>query len=403
VSPLQPSQPSSKQPLPKATLLLVDDIAENLLALEALLRRPDLEVLKARSGDQALELLLIHDVALVLLDVQMPDMDGFELAELMRGSERTQKVPIIFVTAGARDQKRVFKGYEAGAVDFLFKPIESHVLRHKVDTFVQLHTQKLRLAEQLHELRKSAEERERLVRELSATLRLTEMFTAVLGHDLRNPLSVITTSAAMLLRRFDDEAVLKSVNRVLASGRRMARMIDDLLDLSRVRLAGGIPLSYRQLDLVDLCQRVVADHQVTNPGHRILLRSDGDGRGAWDEDRMFQVLSNLLGNALHHGSAGTPVSVRLRANDADEVVVEVRNAGTIAAELLPHLFDPFRSGHVHRERSQGLGLGLFIVGQIVAAHAGSVTVTSTDQEGTTFIVRLPRVAQFVGPTPDRTP
>ena len=128
-----------------AKCLLVDDLEENLLALPALLRRDDVEVLQARSGAEALELLLAHDVALALLDVQMPDMDGFELAELMRGSERTRHVPIIFVTAGARDQHRLFQGYEIGAVDFLYKPIEPHILTNKADVFFQLYRQKQQL------------------------------------------------------------------------------------------------------------------------------------------------------------------------------------------------------------------------------------------------------------------
>src|SRR3954469_14862121 len=132
--------------------LLVDDLEENLLALEALLRRPDLEILTARSGREALELLLIHDVALAFLDVQMPEMDGFELAELMRGSERTRQVPIIFVTAGAQELSRMFQGYDAGAVDFLFKPIEPRVLRNKVNTFVELHCQRQQLSDQLRAL-----------------------------------------------------------------------------------------------------------------------------------------------------------------------------------------------------------------------------------------------------------
>ncbi len=166
--------------------LLVDDLEENLLALSALLRRDDVEMLLARSGAEALELLLSHDVALALLDVQMPEMDGFELAELMRGSERTRHVPIIFVTAGARDQHRMFKGYESGAVDFLYKPIEPHILRNKADVFFQLYRQKQQLVRELHER--------------TETLRLNEMFTAVLGHDLRNPLS------AILDRRASDPA-----------------------------------------------------------------------------------------------------------------------------------------------------------------------------------------------------
>src|SRR5471030_1850775 len=119
--------------------LLVDDREENLIALSALLKWDDVELLTAHSGAEALELLLVHDVALAFLDVQMPDMDGFELAELMRGSERTRQIPIIFVTAAARDQYRLFKGYESGAVDFLYKPIEPHIIESKAEIFFRLH------------------------------------------------------------------------------------------------------------------------------------------------------------------------------------------------------------------------------------------------------------------------
>src|SRR5580698_6967122 len=123
--------------------LLVDDLEENLLALSALLASPDVEILTARSGREALELLLVHEVALALLDVQMPEMDGFELAELMRGAERTRFVPIIFVTAGGWDSGRLFRGYEAGAVDFLYKPLDPVLLGQKVATFAELHRQRI--------------------------------------------------------------------------------------------------------------------------------------------------------------------------------------------------------------------------------------------------------------------
>src|ERR1700685_2857478 len=161
--------------LQRVKCLLVDDLEENLLALAALLRRDDVEVLTARSGPQALELLLVHDVALALLDVQMPKMDGFELAELMRGSERTREIPIIFVTAAARDQHRLFKGYESGAVDFLYKPIEPHIIENKAAVFFRLARQKQQLAPELQDK--------------TGALRLHEMFMAVLGNDLCHPLS----------------------------------------------------------------------------------------------------------------------------------------------------------------------------------------------------------------------
>ncbi|KQV40760.1 MULTISPECIES: response regulator [unclassified Rhizobium] len=136
--------------------ILVDDLEENLISLEALLRRDDLLILKARSGDEALELLLQHDVALALVDVQMPGLNGFELAELMRGNERTRRIPIIFVTAGSADGQRRFQGYEAGAVDFIQKPIEPCILRSKVDVFFELYRQRQQLAEQRDELAKQA-------------------------------------------------------------------------------------------------------------------------------------------------------------------------------------------------------------------------------------------------------
>jgi signal transduction histidine kinase len=143
-------------------LLLVDDIDDNLVALEALLRQPDLEIHTARSGNEALELLLLHDFALAILDVQMPEMDGFGLAELMRGTERTRRIPIIFVTAGQHGPQRIFDGYEAGAVDFLTKPIDPRILRHKVDTFIELFRHRQQLAAQLNVLREAEELRSRV-------------------------------------------------------------------------------------------------------------------------------------------------------------------------------------------------------------------------------------------------
>src|ERR1700728_4495365 len=137
--------------------LLVDDLEENLLSLDALLRREGLTLLKARSGDEALELLLRHDVALALVDVQMPGLDGFQLAELMRGNERTRRIPIIFLTAGNADRQRRFRGYETGAVDFIYKPIEPDVLRSKAEVFYELYRQRQQIAVQRDELKAHAE------------------------------------------------------------------------------------------------------------------------------------------------------------------------------------------------------------------------------------------------------
>jgi two-component system, sensor histidine kinase and response regulator len=364
---------------PKVKCLLVDDLEENLLALSALLRQEDVEILTARTGAQALELLLAHDIALAFLDVQMPDMDGFELAELMRGSERTRHVPLIFVTAGARDQHRLFKGYELGAVDFLYKPIEPNILRNKAEVFFQLHRQKLQLAQELHAR--------------TETLRLNEMFTAVLGHDLRNPLNAIVTSAHLLQRIAGDDVAKQAAGRILSSSTRMTRLIEDMLDLARSRLAGGITLKLAAADLGSLVQRVVREHQATHPAQRIEVIAHGDLNGTWDGERLAQLASNLIGNAIQHGTAEQPIEVRADGSRPMTVTLAVTNGGNIPADVLPNVFDPFRGGQRHLGRNEGLGLGLYIVQQIVVAHMGTVDVRNEDGGRVTFKVTIPRHAR----------
>ncbi len=356
--------------------LLVDDLEENLLALAALLQRQDVEILTARSGSEALELLLAHDVALAFLDVQMPDMDGFELAELMRGSERTRQIPIIFVTAGARDQHRLFKGYESGAVDFLFKPIEPHILQNKADVFFQLHRQKQQLARELHEK--------------TETLRLNEMLTAMLSHDLRSPLNAVLTSALLIQRRSTEQPVKDIAARILSSGKRMSRMIEDVLDMARARLAGGIPLKREPADLGALIERVVGEIRAAYPARSVEVARIGDLNGGWDGERLAQVVSNLLGNALQHGEENGIVTITADGSSADVVVVTVVNTGTIPPDILPQLFDPFRGAQRPTGRAEGLGLGLYIVQQIIHAHGGTVDVESGTGNRTAFTVRIPR-------------
>jgi two-component system sensor histidine kinase/response regulator len=362
--------------LPPIKCLLVDDLEENLLALSALLARDDVEVLTARCGAEALELLLVHDVALAFLDVQMPDMDGFELAELLRGSERTRHIPLIFVTAGARETHRLFKGYETGAVDFIYKPIESHILKNKAEVFFQLHRQRQRLALEL--------------KERTETLRLNEMFSALLAHDLRNPLSAILASAQMLERRTEDKAVRETAARIVSSGKRMARMIEDMLDLARTRLGGGFILKHEATDFKALLEPVVREHQAAAPDRAIETSYSGSLSGEWDQERIAQVASNLIGNALKHGTPASPIRVVLEGSSSLQVVLIVKNAGTIPAEILPHLFDPFRGSQRQPGREGGLGLGLYIVSQIVQAHRGVVEVKTGDGDETAFYVRLPR-------------
>ncbi|AVP59152.1 hybrid sensor histidine kinase/response regulator [Pulveribacter suum] len=363
--------------------LLVDDVPQNLVALEALLQGEDVDILKADSGAAALELLLQeNDIALALLDVQMPEMNGFELAELIRGAERTRHIPLIFMTAGAHDQRRQFKGYESGAVDFLYKPIDPHMLINKARVFFDLHRQKHALACELQQR--------------TEALYINEMFMAVLGHDLRTPLSAILASTSVLQRPLEPAKVQVLAGKAEQAGRRMLSMIEDLLDVTRARQNGGLVMLAAPTDLAEQAERVLQEVRAGHPQRELQLQCQGDLHGSWDGERLGQMLANLLGNAMHHGTPQVPVQLQLDGEAADGVTVCVTNGGEIPQELLPRLFEPFRgrtsaagSGH------NGLGLGLFIVHQIVQAHGGRITATS--QGGRTcFTVWLPRRAQQQG-------
>ena len=363
-----PSSPAADVPV-----LVVDDVPQNLMAMRALLQRPGLRVLTAASGAEALELLLEHDVALALLDVQMPEMDGMALAELMRGAQRTREVPIIFLTASPTDPKRSFRGYEAGAVDFLHKPIDPKVIASKVGVFVELYHQRRQLQERNEAL-------ERL-------LKLNETMMAVLTHDLRTPLSAIAMSAEVLKLRASDDVQRQCADRIRSSSRRMARMIEQLLDFSRIR-SGVLTLRPQPSSLAAVCDAVVCELREVHPGAAIEVQALGDLQGSFDADRMAQVLSNLVGNALQHGDAGTPVRVLLDGRDAQRLRASVSNAGRLPEALLPRLFDPFKPEGQH---GGGLGLGLYIVDHFVRAHGGTVEGGNA-AEGALVRFKMPRRA-----------
>jgi two-component system, sensor histidine kinase and response regulator len=360
----------------KVACLIVDDVPENIVALRALLESDDVDVLTAQSGAQALEILLNTDVALAILDVQMPEMNGFELAELMRGAERTRDIPIFFVTAGARDQERLFRGYEAGAVDFIYKPIEADILSNKANVFFQLHRQKLQLAWEL--------------KERTEALRLSEMFMAVLGHDLRNPLGAIMASAEMLGMTSANDNVKQFSGRILSSTNRMTRMIEDLLDVTRARVAGGIPIRPQPMDLQPVLDRVMNEIRAIHPKRRIEIETKGDLHGTWDSERLAQVISNLVTNALQHGAQDAPVTVEIDGDDTRELTICVRNGGSIPEHRRAALFDPFHDISRMVESRSGLGLGLYIVREIVVAHGGTADVQSDASNETAFLISLPR-------------
>jgi signal transduction histidine kinase len=228
-------------------------------------------------------------------------------------------------------------------------------------------------------------------------LRANELFTGVLAHDLLNPLSAITNGAQLLLMRREGEDRVadretKPLARILSSAQRMNRMIEQLRDFTRARIGGGLEIRTRPSDLGEICAQAVGEIELANPDCKLELASRGDLSGSWDPDRLLQVASNLLANAAHHGLKGEVVSLTLDGTEPDHVRMAVHNRGAVPPSLLPHLFDPFRTSRQGRGQSRGLGLGLFIVRELVHAHGGSVDVSSSEAEGTTFSLVLPRVS-----------
>jgi PAS domain S-box-containing protein len=235
-------------------------------------------------------------------------------------------------------------------------------------------------------------DRKRAEEELRRAAEFRERFLGIVSHDLRNPLNAILLSANALIRSEGiPERQMKSIRRIVTSAERMERMISELLDFTRGRLGGGIPISPRPTQLRHLCRHVLEELEAGHPGRQLRLKAQGDFQGEWDSDRLAQVLGNLGKNALQYSPEDTPVDFVLQ-DEGDSVSVEVHNAGApIPADALSEVFEPFQRavGEEHPGTS-GLGLGLFIVQQIVAAHGGTVAVRSTEAEGTTFTVRLPR-------------
>ncbi len=355
----------------KVNFLIVDDVEENLVALEALLRSSDREIFRARSGSQALELLLAHDFALALLDIQMPGMDGFELAELMRGMERSKRIPIMFITAGASEPLRAFRGYESGAVDVLFKPIIPEVLRQKVEIFHELHCQRQQLAQ---------------------AVQIREDVLAMVTHDLRTPLAVIHASTTVFLdARYKPtpEQAREQHQRILRNVEVMNRMIGDLTDMVNLR-SGRLSIRRRPEPVQPLVRESVAAHEGPAREKGLRLESfaaDGDIQLNCDRARLVQVFSNLLGNAVKFCNSGD--SIRVRSDTREGAVhFEVSDTGPgIAYEDLPHIFEPYWSARKHK--TAGNGLGLYIAKGIVEAHGGEIRVQSEPGQGATFIISLP--------------
>jgi signal transduction histidine kinase len=365
----------------RPAVLLVDDRPENLVALEAVLAPLDVNILQAGSGDDALRHLLASDVSVILLDVQMPDLDGFETAARIKQRQRTRDTPIIFLTAISSQHEHVLRGYSSGAVDYLAKPVDPDILRAKVSAFVELDAKTRQLERQGAALEAKSSELERVNSEL-------EQFAYVASHDLQEPLRLVCGYLDLLMGGESDTIGPEEreyMRRAMAAAERMSVLIRDLLALST---AGSRTPPTGTADLAKALSTALENLAVTLAEQGASVRAEPLPDAKGDTDELVRVFQNLVGNAVKFAGDGPP-TVRVwaeRGTGEWEVCVTDDGVG-MPAEDTERVFGMFE--RLDRDRSAGSGLGLALCRKIIERHGGRIWLTSSPGEGTTVHFTLP--------------
>ncbi len=378
-------------------ILLVDDEPRNLDSLEAVLDDPEYVLLRAGHPDQALRLLLKHEVAAIVLDIQMPEMNGIELAQLIKQTKRFREIPIIFLTAYMIEDQDKIAGYGAGAVDYLTKPINPQILRAKVAVFAELLRKTRALAELNETLETRVRERTAELEKSEAALRVAarqkDDFLAILAHELRNPLAPLRTGLDLLStvkpRPPVMEKTLAPMNRQLDH---MVRLIDDLLDVSRLN-SGKLDLKLELVELGTLIDRAVEGSRGHCDRKQQVLTIDVPRDIMMNADPVRVV--QILGNLLHNASKFTPVGGTIRIEavpDGPTARIRVVDSGIgIPPPQLDVVFQMFaRIDRATATADRGLGIGLALARSLAEMHGGKLTAVSDGEgHGTTFTLTLP--------------
>jgi signal transduction histidine kinase len=419
----------------KLNILLVDDQPAKLLTYEAILGGLGENLIKARSGREALEILLKTDIAVVLMDVCMPDLDGFELAGLIHQHPRCQRAAIIFISAVHMTNLDQVRGYECGAVDYVSVPVVPEILRARVGVFADLYRKsrdlerlnrdlELRVEERTEELERDLAERMRLEQALRDADSRKDEFLAILAHELRNPLAPIRSAVEIMGRRATDDPQTVWCHGVIERQiEHLTRLVDDLLDVSRIT-RGKIKLERQPTDVATIVARAVETNRplIDSRKHDLSVQLPGETLEVdGDITRLAQVVGNLLNNASKYTPEGGRIALGVETEvapdgravgedsaagaPAQRVVIRVRDTGIgIPARMLPQVFDLFTQMDHSVEHSQGgLGIGLGLVRLLTEMHGGTVEAHSEGAgQGSEFVVRLPLLHRLAPDAPTST-
>jgi len=382
---------------PRVSILLVDDEPANLLALEATLEPLGQNLVKAASGKEALRQVLERDFALILLDVQMPEMSGIDTAELIRARERSRHIPIIFLTATVKTAEMMFKGYSAGAVDYLMKPIVTGILRTKVEVFVELAVARRKLQDEIAERTRIGAEIAKLNTvleqrnaDLTASNADLETFAHSVSHDLRAPLRHIQGYISILGESAAGKLTASERNHMTTidhAARRMGQLIDDLLTFSRIGRTG---VKKEKVDMTALIRDCMVELQPDLAKRNVAWKIQPLPEVRGDHNLLRQVWTNLLANAVKYTRPRDPATIEVAAAAADgEIVFSVRDNGVgFNMAYADKLFGVFQRLHSDNE-FEGTGIGLANVRRIVHRHGGRTWAAGKEGRGATFYFTLP--------------
>jgi signal transduction histidine kinase len=376
----------------KINLLVVDDRPENIIALEALLQRKDINIISTTNPNEALRLSWEMDIAIAMIDVQMPEMDGFELVEILKSNPRTKDILIIFVTAISKETKYAVKGLNTGAVDYLYKPLDPFVTSAKVDSFIQFVRNQREIKKKNKELEAYQKELIKAKELAEQGKRIKENFLANMSHEIRTPINGIIGIAQLLKKTDLNDEQHEMLNLLEVSSNSLLGVINDVLDLSKIE-SGKFKINRAPTDITKLCQSVVDLLRIPAVEKELNLDIDLDpelpGMFLADSLRLNQILMNLIGNAIkftHEGSVILKVEILDRKGNNVQIKFAVIDSGIgVAKENLDKIFETFEQADEQTTiKFGGTGLGLSIVRNLAKLKGGTLEVQSEEFKGSTF-------------------